>query len=443
MQQVITRSRQPALSASVAGLARRARPLVRLAGEYTAAHVAGRALAAAAGLVLVRLLPISEYALYTLLLAGYTFITTSSDLGATESLTYFRRRAVLENRPWSVFYRAVVRFRGMVYLGGLLLSCAYVFYTATRIEREARDIVAAVAVMGGGAWLAIRAGTTSYALKLELRFREAYAVELSNEATKLLAVVLLWMAGIATALAGMVSVGLGSLVAVLAASALWQQPDRADTPQDDGPGKDAMRALLGQVGPVLPGTIYYSVQAPLVAYLAATYGSAGNVAEVGALGRLAALISVFSGFSSSVFVPRLAAIKEPSLFRLRYLHWWVIMLLFSGAVMLAVGVFPESLLWILGRSYSGLHEELIIAAASAVVAIWGAYTWQINRARGWVRAQPYRVPVVATAQLLLFAFLDLSTTKGILMFGFGSLLTDILFQLSLNAFGLLADSRDQ
>ena len=434
-----TENTSPTLTGNLVDLARRARPLVRLASEYTTAHVAGRVLAAAAGLILVRLLPVTEYALYTLFLAGYTFITTSSDLGATESLAYFRRRAIFENRPWSIFYEAVVRFRGVVFVGGLILSMVYVFYTATKIERDAHGIVAAVVVMGCGAWLAIQASTTAYALKLELRFREAYVVELCNEGTKLIAVALLWAASMATALAGMVSIGLGGLVATGVASAFWGRSIGDGAPKDDRPAKDAMRALLGQVGPVLPGTIYYSLQAPLVAYLAASYGPARNLAEVGALGRLGALIGVLSGFTSTVFVPRLASIKDAGAFRRRYVYWWLVVLFFGGAVLLAVSLFPDALLWILGRSYSDLHAELTIAAASAVIGIWSAFAWQVNRARGWVRAQLYRVPVLAVAQVSLFLLLDLSSTGGILLFGLGSLLTDVLFQVGVNVHGLLGD----
>jgi hypothetical protein len=436
---MITESSTPTLGGSVLAFARRARPVAQLASEYAASQLAGRTLAAVASILLVRLLPVREYAFYTVLLAGFTFISTSSDLGATESLSYFRRRAILKRKSWAVFYQAVLRFRRIVYLVGLLLSSGYVFYTARRMGHDVDALPVAVVMMGAAAWLAIEANTTAYALKLELRFREAYAVELSNESAKLLAVACLWVLSIATATAGMASIATGGLVAATLASRFWRRASQLGSASSRHVGRRIMRALLGQVAPVLPGTIHYALQAPLVALLAATYASAGNVAEVGALGRLGALVGVFSGFTSSVFVPRLANVSDSRAFMRGCVRWSIVMMAFSGGIILAVGTFADGLLWMLGRPYAGLRGELLIAAVAAIAATWGGFAWNINRARGWVRAQPWRVPVVGTGQLALFFLLDLSSTRGVLLFGVGTLLIDLVFQVSLSVRGFLSE----
>lgn len=70
-----------------------------LASEYTAAHMAARLLAAISGLMLVRLLPVSEYGFYTLVLAAFTFICTFSDLGATETLSFFAGGVARKTNP--------------------------------------------------------------------------------------------------------------------------------------------------------------------------------------------------------------------------------------------------------------------------------------------------------------------------------------------------------
>jgi O-antigen/teichoic acid export membrane protein len=419
-------------------LARRAGPLLRLASEYTAAHMAARLLAAISGLMLVRLLPVSEYGFYTLVLAAFTFICTFSDLGATETLSFFRWRGGKRNKPWMPYFHAVLRFRRTVFAFGFVSSAAYIFYTGRHISVDTQTILAGIALMGLAAWFAIQSGIISYVLKLEQRFRQAYAVELSNEGIKLLAVGLIWILGFATALAGMTSVALGALVAAILATRLLGQRFAKSGMPTQRHDRHNSRVLLRQIMPILPGTIYFTLQGPLIAWLAAYYGSVVNVAEVGALGRLGVLIGVIAGFTGTVFVPRLIAISDEALFLKRYLQWWLVMLMFGGFMILAVLAFPDALLFLLGDSYSGLHMELITSAATAVIATWGAFSWHINRARGWVKYQPYRVPVIVAGQIPMFVALDFSTTQAVLIFSLGSMILDVLFQTLISVWGLFA-----
>jgi branched-subunit amino acid transport protein len=291
------------------------------------------------------------------------------------------------------------------------------------------------------AWSAIQSGIISYVLKLEQRFRQAYAVELSNEGIKLLAVGLIWILGFTTALAGMTSVALGALVAAFLATRLLGQRFAKGVIPKQRKDHHSSRVLLGQIMPILPGTIHFTLQGPLIAWLAAYYGSVMNVAEVGALGRIGALIGVISGFTGTVFVPRLLAISDEALFLKRYLHWWLVMLTFGGIMMLAVLAFPEVLLYLLGGSYSGLHTELVISAATAVIATWGAFSWHINRARGWVKYQPYRLPVILAGQIPMVIALDFATTRDVLLFSLGSMSLDVLFQTLISVFGFLTQQK--
>ena len=199
-------------------LLKRLAPWLRLASEYTAAHIAARLLAAMSGLLLVRLLPVNEYGFYTLVLAAFTFVCTFSDLGATETLSFFRRRASKRNKSWLSYFHAVMRFRRTVFVFGFVSSAVYIFYTGRHLGEGMQTIIVAIILMGLAAWFAIQSGIISYVLKLEQRFRQAYAVELSNEGAKLLAVGMIWALSLTTALWGMAGVAMGALVAAILAS---------------------------------------------------------------------------------------------------------------------------------------------------------------------------------------------------------------------------------
>lgn len=416
-------------------MAKRVAPLLRLASEYTAAHMAARLLAAISGLLLVRLLPVGEYGFYTLVLAAFTFICTFSDLGATETLSFFRWRGGKKNKPWMPYFHAVLRFRRTVFVFGFISSAAYIFYTGWHIGEDNQTILLGIVLMGLSAWFAIQSGIISFVLKLEQRFRLAYAVELSNEGIKLLAVGLIWVLGLATALAGMASVALGALAAAILATRLLGQRFAKRGIQKQRQTHQSSRILLSQILPILPGAIHFALQGPLVVWLAAYYGSIVNVAEVGALGRLGVLISVAAGFTGSVFVPRLIAITDETLFLRRYLMWWLLLGLMGIMIMLLVWLFPEELLLLLGESYSGLQTELIIVAATSTLWAWNGYVYSVNRAKGWVKYQGYTFLILVAGQAVMFMFLEFSNTSGVLLFGMGTAVIWIVCQLTINIIG--------
>jgi len=387
---------------------------------------------------LVRLLPVNQYGFYTLVLATFTFICTFSDLGATETLSFFRRRAGKRNRSWLSYFYAVMRFRRTVFVFGFVSSAAYILYTGRLLGEGMQTIIVAIVLMGMAAWFAIQSGIIAYVLKLDQRFRQAYAVELSNEGTKFLAVGLIWAFGLTTALWGMAGVAMGALAAAILASHFSGHQLASTAYTNRRQIHRSSRLLLGQIMPILPGTIYFTLQGPLIAWLAANFGSVVNVAEVGALGRLGVLIGVITGFTSTVFVPRLVAINDERLFFKRYMTWWPVILAFGGVMMLTVLAFPGALLYLLGGSYAGLHTELIISAATAVVATWSAFSWHINRAQGWVKFQPFRVPVIVAGQIPMFIVLDFSTTQGVLLFSLGSMILDFVFQTLISGLGFFA-----
>lgn len=422
-------------------LHRRAGPLFRLASEYTVAQMAARSLAAISGLILVRLLPLSEYGFYTLLLSVFTFICTFSDLGATESLSFFRRRASIKNKPWSHYFHAVMRFRSSVFLIGFIVGAVYILYTAQPIGQGSLSIFAGVLLMGLAAWFSIQFNIISYILKLEQKFRKAYLLDIGNESVKLVVIFLIWILGGATALAGILSIAAGALGTALLAGKISQITISESLPPSPSRIRRSTLVLLKQVLPTFPGSLHFALQGVLVAWLAVYYGPIGNLAEVGALGRIGVIISIIAGFTSTVFIPRLIAITDEFIFLKRYLMWGAVIGFAGTAIIFAVWIFPSGLLFLLGQSYSGLHTELLVTAATAVIGTWGAFAFNINRARGWVKYQFYSVPFIVAGQFFLFFLLDFSETIGVLLFSLGTFLIGFIYQLLLNFFGFLENTK--
>lgn len=413
-----------------------------MASEYTVAYLATRFLAAVSSLLLVRLLSKNEYGLYTLLLTAFTFICTFSDLGATETLSFFRRRAIKKNKLWMQYFSAVIQFRLTLFIFGFVLACIYVFSTGHHLGVQTQNLFLGATFIGFGAWFAIQSGINSYVLKLEQCFRAAYAAELSSEGTKLLGVCIIWVFGLTTALFGITSVSLGAFVAAMVSLRLLGHNRLKHLQVTKQRANRNMRILLGQILPVLPGIVLFALQGPLVVYLASYYGSAENLAEVGALGRLGAILGMITGFTGTVVVPRIIAISDNAIFIKRYLQWWLVSISWGIAVMLTVLVFPHVILLLLGETYAGLHTELTVLAATTIIWGWNGYVFILNRARGWIKNQKYILLVLTLGQFSMFIYLDFSTTLNVLLFGLGTAFLWFFFQLGVNIIGLLNSEYD-
>jgi len=415
--------------------ARRLFPLVKLAAEYAIAAGLARLLAACSSLLLVRAISVEEYGFYTILLSAFTFIGTSSDLGITESLAFFRRRARRMASSWAPAFLAVMAARRTIFLIVCSLAACYVVVACMRLTVPPWSIAAGAALLLLAAWSAIGASVRLYALRLEQRFRTNYVVESAGEIIKLLGAVVIWHWRLNSALLAMFFVGLAA-VATQALSrrfivnSEFGRAVRAATPTR----RDKLR-LFAQVAPILPGTIYFSLQGPVLAWLAAAYGTLQNVAEIGALGRIGALIGIATGFTVAVIVPRLSAVTDERAFRRRYFACWGFLLIFGAVAILLALAFPEKILLILGPAYAGLRAELVLAVSSAVAATWSAFVWQINRLRGWVKPQRFRVPVLLAGQMAMFSALDFSSAYNVLLFGVGSALLEVGFQTTINLAG--------
>ncbi len=417
----------------MATITQRIIPWFKLGAEYAIAHFLTRALAAVGAIALVRILSVEEYAVYTLFLSAITFIFTFSDLGATQTLSYFRWRVAKKNQPWLPYLNVVLKFRRITFFFGFAFAALYVWNVGSELYITDNSKVVGIALIGIGGWLAMQAGILTYALKLEQQFYYVYTIEVVNEVIKLLVIATLFFTGIKTALGGMTSVVLGALVAALIATALLRLSNKGKplllSPRQMTQGN---KVLLGQILPVLPGTIHFALQGIFVAWLAAYYGSAENLAEVGALGRIGALIAVLAGFTNSVFVPKLVSISDDNKFFKMYLMWWIVILSFGVVVGLFVTSYPSLFLALLGSSYQQLELELLVIAGTSIFSIYALFAWGVNRARGWIKYQPFRVPFVLLGQVIMFVWFDFSTTLDVLLFSLGTMTLDALFQTILN-----------
>jgi O-antigen/teichoic acid export membrane protein len=421
-----------------AGLLRR---WAGILSAYLSTQVLTQLAGIGSGLLLVRFMPVGEFALYTLATSVITFFIFLCDLGSTSSLLYFFQRAAKGGEAFAPYLKAVLSLRRLAFLLGVAGVVLLFPRSASAKGFASRDITLVTVGIVLAVWFQITSSVRVLALRLEGRYGRSYRAELAGGGLRLLlagamvvtALLHAWIAMLSTALAT-------ALVAFLAAPT---SPETATTPETatkagiDGIGGIGAhrRQVLRYLLPTLPSALYFSVQGPLVIWLAATFGVERNIAEVGALGRLGLAVGLFSGLTGMVFLPRMARIVDDRLYRRRYLQFGAALAGIALALFAAAYLVPGLFLMILGPHYAGLHAELLLVVAGSGVTLLGGYSVAVNLARSWNRFEWVSVVTVILAQAVLVATLPLKSTAGVLLFNLLSATVGLAAQLVITALG--------
>jgi O-antigen/teichoic acid export membrane protein len=407
----------------------RIRRWVGIFSAYFTAQTLIQLLGMAAGLLLIRFMPVREFAFYTLAFSVVTFFNFLSDMGSTTSLLHFFHSTAREGGAFEPYLAAVISLRRTAFLlGSAGVVIAFPYAAAAKgfgwleISLVTAGILACV-------WFQIQSLIRILALRLHNRYSQSYRAEVGGTLLRVLLAVLMVATGQLVAW-----LGVAASAAASGLSTVLARPERRVVPPVEGLGK-YRRQILRYLLPTLPSALYFSMQAPLMVWLSATFGSTRTIAEVGALSRLGLIMGMFSGLIGVVFLPRLAGVTDDALYRRRCLQYGFLLVLLAAALFAAAALLPRWFLLLLGPRYSGLQRELLIIVAGSGLSLLGNYVANVNFARGWIRFQGATVIVELASQIVFVKLLPLSSTAGVLRFTLLSAATALLCHCVLLAVG--------
>lgn len=403
--------------------------------DYFVWRALGQLVATSTGLLFVNFMPVHEYALYTLLASGLTFLSFFCDLGTTGSLLYFRREATVRGIPYETYVRAAQQMRHWLFWLSGPLFLAVLLYLAKQAGLGVTVTLWGVLIVLLAVWFQIAGSIRLVVLRTEGRYRESYYAETLGSVGRLIAAGGMVASSMLHGLLGIVTNALASFLTANTANRYCKDGSATEARHQTG-SSWARKEMIRYILPTLPSAVYFSFQSPLVVWLSATFAGTKSVAEVGALGRLGMILGLFSGLIPMIIIPRLAAVVDEGLYRRRYAQYGLALMLGTMGMLAAAAELPGLFLALLGPNYAGLDYELLLVVGTAGLGLLGGYTVAINQARGWVRWQPLALVIVVAAQAGFVATLPLSTTMGVLWFGLASAAVGFACQMCINAIGL-------
>lgn len=194
------------------------------------------------------------------------------------------------------------------------------------------------------------------------------------------------------------------------------------------------RKILVFVRKILPGSIYYCFSGQITLWLISIFGSTETIAQVGALGRLAMILTILAAVFNTLAIPGFVKLenKRRNLF-LKYSMILMALVFCCAGILLLFMIFPSQALWLLGDGYASLEFELVLFIASSCFELLVGVSFALNSNRGWL-INPYLNMALGLSSIVIGVLIfDISSLLGILSF---KLFTSVIAFLYFLGYGL-------
>lgn len=389
-----------------------------------------QALSLVAGLILVRALSKSEYALYTLANTMQATMGLLADIGVSSALSAIGGQVWREKTRLGQLISTAMEFRRKFFLAAALVIGPILFVMLRSHN--------------AGVWSALAlCALVIYSASLELTIGVLIVVPRLHSRVKQLQNLDLWAALLRAALLGLafftfLNAFVGIVVATLAyglQAGLLKKWAAHDADLKAAPHVNDRKFIADSVKNLAPTAIYYCVQSQLTLFLISFFGKTNGIAEIGAISRFSMVFVVFNSLLQNLLLPKFARAQQKS--HLKRVYWQTIggysAILTTLFVFLTL--FRTQALWILGPQYQNLGGELLIYFAGSVAACIAGVVGSLNRAKAWVNYSWIYIPISIFWSLLLLFFLDMSQTRDAIIFGALSFVPILAVQCARSYFG--------
>ncbi|WP_228011968.1 polysaccharide biosynthesis protein [Flavobacterium hungaricum] len=177
------------------------------------------------------------------------------------------------------------------------------------------------------------------------------------------------------------------------------------------------KEIMSIVKRVLPGAIYYCLSGQITIWLISIAGNTASVAQIGALGRVSVLLGVLASLFSTLLVPRFARQKSDFKVLLNQFLLNVFLLIIVCIILVTcVFLFSNQFLWILGGNYRGLNTALVLNVTGSCLGLITGFLFSLSSSRGWL-INPYLYIASNLLSIVIGIFLfDISSLMGVLYF---------------------------
>ena len=394
-------------------------------------------LGAVSTFIYVRLLDKEQYAVLALLLTTMAFIALATDLGLTGSINYFKRRSLQDGSDFAAYVTIIRRMRRTLFPVVIVVAIAILAGMLTQRGRLNIDGIVALGGLCVAAYVQLNLSLRQAVLRIDGHQNATYAADIAAAALRAVVAAMLFVAAFAYTSLIMGAIALSSLAGLWLLDQMHAQPLPAAPPSAEA-DRVMQRQIFRYIIPTTPSVLMFAMQDMLI--YAIVWISAGEqlVANIFALGRLSALIAIIGGLVTVVVMPRIANMADGSVALRRGYIVTMLIAMVLGAVGLLVYLFPDYALPLLGDGYQDLEREFFLSFVIASLGAVAGSISQLNRALGWVRAEPVIAGLQLFSLVILFGTQPISSTADALWLWLTAAIIYLTMLLTTTLTGLVA-----
>ncbi len=345
------------------------------------------------GFLVLRLLPISEYALYVVANLILATVSLGSDMGLSQGVNSIGAR--LMERPGKL---ASLYTSALIYKNRLLLSIVipavilgYLMMTGHDWPLASISVCMILFLLTG--WIQLPLSLGKSILSIHHDADGLFVVGLSEAIMRLvsLPICLIWPTATAALLLNLIGTIIGRILIERQYKALLPGHMSADAEQS--------RQLRQFALPLAPSVIYFAFHGQISTVILSWYGYTRAIAEVGALSRLSQIVSLFIILCPFLIQPVFARIVERRQFTRQLQRVSIALIIFCSFFLLSAIKLPELWLVLLGRNYAGLVREVPVAMLGAMLSLIGAVIYTIVISRQYTGGQVWAAVVSLLGQV--------------------------------------------
>ena len=353
------------------------------------------------GIIIVRHLDITDYALYTLANMLIGFGSVASDLGLSRALVTFGTKSLNQGVGLGYLYAAALQMRKALFVVTILILCilAYFLYRPGYWTPSAYLVVILLVITSNYVQISIQLGKSLHNINQDASTLTTAASAASLARVFLVTVVCMLGSSVAVII-------LVNLFAYLLELRLLGKPGlQTQTGQirrDDI--QLAKKSLYDFILPAIPNRIYFMLQSQIGLLLLSFMGVTREIAELGALGRLAMVVTFINVLNPFLVQTRLAGIDDRSAYRHTFLMVLLIVSAILGTVVFTSMYFPAVWLLLIGKKYYHLSNEVPLAVLAPSLYVLGAVVSTATMAIGNMSKQ-YFVAIAGLGTQLIYILL--------------------------------------
>ncbi|WP_216350997.1 MATE family efflux transporter [Mucilaginibacter polytrichastri] len=375
------------------------------------AQIIVQGLGLVSGILIIRLLPTKEYALYTLVNTMLGTMTVLADGGIGAGVMAQGGKVWKDGDKLGEVLVTGLSLRKKFAIGSLLVAVPILFYLLMHNGASTLKATIIVITLIPAFVAALSDSLLEIAPKLHQDINSLQKNQIIVNILRFLmlgSLLISPFAAIAILAAGIPRMwGNLKLKKISAGYANWHAE----------PNPNIQRQILRGVKRILPGSIYYCVSGQVTIWIISVFGNSTTVAQVGALGRLSMMLSVVSIVFTTLIIPSFSKLPDDKTTLLKNYVKIQFVLIGIGALIVGVAyLFPTQILWLLGKSYGNLGSALVKSILGSCIVLASGIMFGLYTARGWAINPVISVPINVSCIILGILVLKVSTIEGALLY---------------------------